>query len=155
MSKNGLVINILEYIDNNIYKKITLDELSRLFYFNKDYVMRVFKKEIGLTIVEYINQKRVYASLEKLKTTDDLILKIAINHGFISQEYYSEIFNKYLGVSPKTYRKFTRVNANISNEELETIRTNLVDLKYQLDEIERYKKNTTPQKTTKKLSLYK
>ena len=44
MYSNDLVINLLNYIDNNINKKITMDELSHIFYFNKDYLMRIFKK---------------------------------------------------------------------------------------------------------------
>ena len=38
-------------------KKITIEELSKTFYFNKDYIMRVFKREIKSTIIEYINKK--------------------------------------------------------------------------------------------------
>ena len=67
---NELVLKILDYIDNNLYKKITMDELSRVFFFNKDYIMRTFKKELRMTIIDYINRKRIYNSLEELKTID-------------------------------------------------------------------------------------
>ena len=103
---NELVLKILDYIDNNLYKKITMDELSRVFFFNKDYIMRTFKKELRMTIIDYINRKRIYNSLEELKTTDDMMLKVALKHGYVSQEYFSEIFSKYMGVNPLTYRKF-------------------------------------------------
>lgn len=147
---NKLVIDILKYIDNNLYKKITLNELSNIFYFNKDYIMRVFKRELGMTIVEYINRKRIYNSLEELKNTNDLILKVAIKHGYISQEYYSEIFSKYMKVNPITYRKFTKLDTTIKYEEIETIRKNLIDLKYQLEKIKQYK-NNIPTETVKVL----
>lgn len=150
---NKLIIDILDYIDNNLYKKITMEELSKKFYFNKDYIMRLFKKEIGLTIIDYINKKRIYNSLEELHKTDDMMLKVALKHGYSSQEYYSEIFSKYMGVNPLTYRKFTRVNNTIKYEEIEIIRKNLVELKYQLEKINNYRTNITT-KTTKVLSRF-
>lgn len=130
-----------------------MDELSRLFYFNKDYIMRTFKKELGITIIDYINKKRIYNSLEELQNTNDMMLKVALKHGYASQEYYSEIFSKYMGVNPLTYRKFTKVNTTIKYEEIELIRKNLVELRYQLDNIQKYRSNV-PKETKKVLSRY-
>ena len=149
---NSLIISILKYIDNNLYVKITLDELSKRFYYNKDYIMRVFKKELGITIIEYINKRKIYNSLKSIQETDDYILKISISYGFASQEYYCEIFTKIIGVSPQTYRKFCN-NQLISYDEISIIRKNLTDLKYELDKIEYYK-NNIERETRKKLSLY-
>ena len=150
---NELVLKILDYIDNNLYKKITMDELSRVFFFNKDYIMRIFKKELGMTIIDYINRKRIYNSLEELKTTDDMMLKVALKHGYVSQEYFSEIFSKYMGVNPLTYRKFTKINNTIDYDDIIKIRKNLVELKYQLDKIEKYR-NNIEQENTKVLSRF-
>ena len=150
---NKLVIDILDYIDNNLYKKITMEELSKVFYFNKDYIMRTFKKELNTTIIDYINKRRIYNSLNELQETDDMMLKVALKHGYTSQEYYSEIFSKYMGVNHHTYRKFTRVNNTIKYEEIELIRKNLVELKYQLERIHNYRKNITKE-TTKVLSRF-
>lgn len=152
---NDLVIKILDYIDNNLYSKISIDELSRLFYFNKDYIMRTFKRELNITIIDYINKKRVYNSLEKLKETNDSILKISISYGFSSIEYYSETFNKLLGVNPHTFRKFTRNDSSITYKDIELIRRNLTSLKYQLEQVTKYSRNTPPKNTIKKLSIFK
>ena len=152
--KNELVINILNYIDNCIYSKISIDELSNILNFNKDYIMRVFKKEINMTIIEYINKRRIYNSLESLQSTNNLILNIAINHGFVSQEYYTEIFIKYIGVNPITYRKFIKRDINIKEEEISTIRKNITDIKYSLDNIDNYKKIIKEEKVIK-LSIFK
>lgn len=150
---NGLIIKILDYIDNNLYRRISMEELSKVFYFNKDYIMRLFKKELGITIIDYINKKRIYNSLEELEKTSDMMIKVALQHGFTSQEYYSELFTKYMGVNPLTYRKFTKNNINIRYEEIEIIRKNLIELKYQLDKINKYKNNVTKE-TIKLLSKY-
>ena len=153
MYSNELVLKILEYIDNNINKKITTEELSKKFFFNKDYIMRIFKKELKVTILDYINKKRIYNSLKELKETNDLMLKIALNNGFTSQEYYSETFTKILGVNPITYRKFTKINSQITEEELNTIRSNLQNLLNFIKETDTYKKNIKTTET-KKLSLF-
>ena len=60
MFSNDLVCDILDFIDENINRKITMSELSKRFYFNKDYIMRLFKKEIHSTILDYINQLRIF-----------------------------------------------------------------------------------------------
>ena len=82
MFSNDLVIKILNYIDNNLYKKISIEELSDLFHYNKDYIMRLFKREIGYTITNYINCKRIYNSLHSFIYNDISILNISINYGF-------------------------------------------------------------------------
>ena len=151
--KNDITRQVLTYIDNNIYAKISLEELARIFYFNKDYIMRSFKKELGITIIDYMNKKRIYQSLKELQTTNDSILKVALEHGFTSQEYFTEIFNKIMGVNPLSYRKFTKNHPSLSEDEYNTIRKNLTDIKYQLDYIKKYKENI-PRETVKKLSRY-
>ena len=154
MYSNELVVKILNYIDDNLYKRITMDEISSIFYFNKDYLMRIFKKELDITIMDYINKRRIYNSLDLLKNSDDLIIKVALNSGYSSLEYYSETFTKVLGVSPLTYRKFTRVNSQISDEELNIIRENLPEISLLLKRIDIYK-NNIKRSEVKKIGLFK
>ena len=154
MNQRKLIIEILDYIDSNIYKKITIEELSRIFFYNKDYLMRLFKREIGLTIFEYINSKKIYLSLQSYKDSKYSILRIAINHGFKSQEYYSEVFKKIMGIKPCSYKKFTKVTNELSYETIYNITDSLVKLKLLMNRVEEYK-NSIPQETVKKLSLYK
>ena len=155
MFSNDLVIKILNYIDNNLYKKITIDELSSIFHYNKDYIMRLFKREIGFTIVDYINRKRIFNSLQAYKFKDLSILKISINYGFYSQEYYCETFHKIMGVSPSTYYKFVNYNANISIEMINKIQLNLALLDYSFRRINNYINNVPPTSTVKVLSIFK
>ena len=154
MYSNELVVKILNYIDDNLYKRITMDEISSIFYFNKDYLMRIFKKELDITIMDYINKRRIYNSLDLLKNSDDLVIKIALNSGYSSLEYYSETFTKVLGVSPLTYRKFTRVNSQISDEELNIIREKLPEISLLLKRIDIYK-NNIKRSEVKKIGLFK
>ena len=123
MFSNELVCNIIEYLNNNINKEITIDELSMLFYFDKTYIMKKFKKELNISIHQYINTIRIYNSLPYF-VEDNYILSIAYNNGFNSLEYFSEIFKNTMGVSPKIYRNYLN-HKNISEENLDKIMVNI------------------------------
>lgn len=153
MYSNDLIVNILKYIDENLYSKISIEELSYKFFFNKDYIMRLFKKETGMTIINYINKKRIYNSLVSLRETSDSILKIGLLYGYTSLEYYSETFNNVLGVSPKIYRNLY-IRKQIKEIDIETIRINIANLTYELRKIDTYKENIKKEET-KTLSLFK
>ncbi len=99
MFSNELVCNIIEYINNNINKEITIDELSMRFFFDKTYIMKRYKREIKLSIHEYINDMRIYNSLIYF-SDDNYIISIAFKNGFNSLEYFSEMFKKIIVVSP-------------------------------------------------------
>lgn len=123
MFSNELVCNIIEYLNDNINKEITINELSLLFHFDKTYIMKRFKKELGFSIHEYINTIRIYNSLSYFKD-DNYILSIALNNGFNSLEYFSETFKKIIGVSPTIYKNYLG-HLNISNDELKKILDNV------------------------------
>lgn len=143
MYSNSLVCNILTYLKNNINKEITIDELSSIFFYNRAYIMKSFKREIGITILDYINSIRIFNSLKYYKE-DKSILNIALNNGFQSIEYYSEIFKKYMGVSPRVYKYFISYNPNLSIEEEKEIRSSLTKLIILNSKVEKYINNMKP-----------
>lgn len=120
MYSNNLICDILIYINNNINKEITIDELSNRFFFDKTYIMKRFKREINISIHDYINRMRIYNSLS-LYQYDNHILSIALNNGFNSIEYYSETFKKIIGVNPYKYKKFYNRDIDIDREDINTI----------------------------------
>lgn len=131
-----------------------MDELSERFYFNKDYIMRLFKKEIHCTVTEYINHIRIFYSLQDLRENNLSILSTGLNHGFISLEYYSEMFRKIMGVSPSIYRDFAMRSINVSEEEIITIQNNLSKLNSFYESITYYKSNRK-KVLSKNLSIFK
>ena len=78
MYSNNLICDILIYIHDNISNKITVNELEKRFFYNRYYIMKLFKKEIGLTIIEYINSIRIYNSILLLKNHNNNLTNIAI-----------------------------------------------------------------------------
>ena len=155
MFSNELVVEILNYLDSNLYTKISILELSKHFNYNKDYIMRLFKRELNITIFDYLNQRRILNSLQDYKYNYSSILNIALNYGFYSQEYYSEMFHKLIGVAPRTYLKFINHNININNDEINTIINRIASLEYRFRTIDNYKLNTKPSRQVKILSIFK
>lgn len=100
-----LVTCILEYIEQNLNERIMIDDISKEFNYDKYYIQRIFKRQLNITIKEYINERKIIKSISKIINTDDKILKIALNNGFNSLEYYSEIFLKITSYSPLSFRK--------------------------------------------------
>ncbi len=154
MFSDELVCNRLDYINKNINKEITIDELSSILYFNKTYIMKRFKKDIGLTIIEYINCIRIFNSLY-LYTYNNHIISIAFKSGFNSLEYYSEIFKKVIGVSPTIYKKYINRNINITKKDINTILNSIARLNRIIIETEKYISNRKPASKMVKKFIFK
>lgn len=97
--------DIKTYIDNNYLTNITLDKLSELFYINKFYMTRLFKETYSTTIIDYINKKIITKAKELLRFTESSIEQISIQCNIKDPNYFSRLFKKIEGVTPKEYRK--------------------------------------------------
>ncbi len=154
MYSNELISNILNYIDNNLYSEISIDMISGIFCYDKFYIMKKFKKELGISIINYINAMRILNSLNSFKD-DNTILKIAFNNGFNSLEYFSETFKKVIGVSPLTYKKFVNYDIRISTKDSDTILNSIIRLNTLRKFCESYKQKIKPRDAkVKKLSIF-
>lgn len=114
MYSNDIICKVLIYIENNLEQDLNIDLLSKKFYINRFYLMKLFKNEIHLTIINYINHLKIYNSLNDLKYNNS-ILKVALKNGFSSQEYYCETFKKVMNITPLEYKKYCQ-NVNLINE---------------------------------------
>lgn len=148
-----LILDILDYIDQYIYSPISTLDIANHFHYNKDYIMRVFKRECHVTIIDYIHRKRVYSSLTYLESTSHSILKISLLCGFHSQEYFCEIFKKVMGISPILFRSFSLRDSSLTISNITTIQNNLLELKNYFDFINQYRMIVIP-KTKLSLSIF-
>ena len=140
MYSNNLICDILEYIDTFLNTKISVNELEKKFFYNRYYIMKLFKKEIGVTLFSYINKLKVYNSLSDLNNTNTLLIRIALNNGFYSLEYFSEIFKKEIGISPQKYRKIIN-NKYLRDDEFIDVTNNIINIKNIIDYCNKYKRN--------------
>ena len=143
MYSNDLIIKILDYIDKNIDRQISIDELSKRFFYNRYYIMKLFKKELNITIFDYINKIKIYNCLYDIKYKNDFFTKISLNHGFISLDYFSRLFKKVMKVSPLQYKKYIKKESN--KYEHDIILTQLIELNTLINRIKKYRENIKPQ----------
>lgn len=93
------------YIDTNYAQDITLDSLADLTHINKYYLAHSFTECIGQSPISYLTERRLAACKELLSSSNLSVTQIANSAGFSSQSYFSQIFNKKVGMSPRQYRK--------------------------------------------------
>lgn len=99
------VNEIILYIQNNLHRKITLAMISNAVGLSEIHASRIFKKEVGMGIVEYINDKKMDVAMELLKNPDLKIKDVALSIGIQDQLYFNKLFKKRFEVSPSEYRK--------------------------------------------------
>lgn len=104
-SKNyELMKKAMLYISNNFSNDLTLEEVATYVHLNPAYFSSIFKQSSGSSFKEYLNMVRVEESKRLLANTDYSIIDIAIATGFEDQSYFSKVFKKYTGLTPKQYR---------------------------------------------------
>lgn len=98
---------VKEYLDLYYMKRITLDDLSELFYINKYYLLKLFKERYGVTINVYLNQMRITYVKQQLRFTDKTVEMLS-SELQVEASYLSRLFKKVEGVSPTQYRRLWR-----------------------------------------------
>lgn len=104
-SKKQNLADIKEYLDQNYQQKITLDELSRIFFINKFYLTRVFKEQFGVSVNNYLLQLRITHAKQLLRFSDQTIESIAVSCGLEDPNYFARLFKKVEGITPTQFRE--------------------------------------------------
>lgn len=99
------VIAVKNYIDNNYMSVMTLESLSKQFYFNKYTLLRKFKLMYNQNIISYYRNKRIEYIKNALRTTTLSITILAEKLNFSDIYSFSRFFKTYVGCSPTVYRK--------------------------------------------------
>jgi YesN/AraC family two-component response regulator len=94
----------MEYIDSNLHYKITLNDLGRETGRNPSYLCVQFRKEVGISVTEYINGTKIHAAKQLLRDESIPLSEIASTLNFCSQSYFSKVFRQQTGMTPGSYR---------------------------------------------------
>ncbi len=105
ITKNPTINKAIEYIHNNLDKELTLDEVSKSVFVSSTYLSHLFSKCIKMTFSQYIIHTRIQKSKYLLTNTNMSIMEIALECGFNSQSYFSNVFKKIELMTPKEYRE--------------------------------------------------
>jgi AraC-like DNA-binding protein len=104
-SKLTIVEKAESYIETNFSEDISIEEMAKNLHVNPSHLMRVFKKEKGMTISHYRNLRRIREAKELILFSRLPITEIAIMVGFSSPQYFSKLFKEEEGATPVQYKK--------------------------------------------------
>lgn len=104
-SQKSVVNTICDYIDQHYQENITRDSIAKIVYLSPDYIARIFKKETGLPLVNYIIKKRVEIAKDLLIQTTLPVHIISDNVGYGNYSYFTKLFKKETNYTPFEYRR--------------------------------------------------
>ena len=99
---------VRRYIDNHFKENLSLDQLAQMVHLNKYYLAHAFRREFGVSPINYLVSRRIEESRFLLRETDHTLSLIAQILGFSSLSYFSQCFRRIEGVSPLEYRRRNR-----------------------------------------------
>ncbi|MFC0559191.1 response regulator transcription factor [Halalkalibacter alkalisediminis] len=111
--KEKLIIDVKKYVNEKFNEDITLDEVAELFHISPAYLSNVFSKRFGITMFEFIIDKRIRTAKKLLQTTNYKISEISKQVGYSNQRYFNQVFKKHVGTSPGRYRSERSIKQNI------------------------------------------
>lgn len=107
---NNKIYRILEFINLNYDKRLSLVDLSQSFCISSSHLSRTFKKVTGFTCIEYLNNIRMKEARSLLQESKLSVLDIATRVGFENLTHFGRIFKCTVGISPLQYRKLSRTS---------------------------------------------
>ena len=99
MPENRRVVEIMEYLDGNLFEQIDIDRLAERFYISKFYMMRLFQKETGTTIYAYLTQKRLMLARQRMEAGMSAT-EACYSCGFHSYSSFTRAYGKHYGTTP-------------------------------------------------------
>ncbi len=96
---------ICAYIEANYFQSLSPGAISKLFYLNLSYISRIFRKEKGMTIGEYIRYTRHKQACRLLENPLLSVNSIALNVGYTDTNYFCRVFKSVEGITPTEYRE--------------------------------------------------
>lgn len=107
MNKSEIIKSTIQYIELQLKKgeaALSLDEIADKIGYSKFYLNRIFGAQVGVTIHQYVLERRLSVAAEKLVYTDKTIVDIAYEAGYQSQQTFTNVFSNAYLCSPLKYR---------------------------------------------------
>ena len=96
---------VKKYVEEHFGEPLTLEEVSQIADLSPTYLSTLFKKDTGITFLEYLSKVRMDMAKKLLKETNDTVADICGKVGYSDVRYFTKSFTKYAGLKPKEYRK--------------------------------------------------
>ena len=108
--KTKRIFPAIEYIHHNFQNHISLDEISKIINVDRSHFCRLFKSNLEISFVDYLNALRIMYAEKLLMAEEYSIEQISRMCGFSTPEYFGKVFKKLKYCSPTDYRKYKSPN---------------------------------------------
>ncbi len=98
------IVKTLDYVSDHLHSRIMLEDAAEHLHLSAAYLSRLFKSEVGMTFIDYVNQKKIESAANLLRYSEYTTLEISNLLAFSSQSYFIKIFKKYMGMTPNGYK---------------------------------------------------
>ena len=103
--RSNIINQAVQIIKTGYMHKISLEKVAGKLYINQSYLSMHFKHEMGVTFTDYLSEIRILESKELLANTNYSLMEVSMNCGFEDQSYFTKVFKKSQGCTPKEYRQ--------------------------------------------------
>ncbi len=96
---------VKSFIKSNLDKSLTRTEIAEQVHLNPDYLNRIFKKETGMSIKQFLSHERIELAKKLLASTDIPVSVVALNAGYHNFSHFSKTFKNFTGLNPVVFRQ--------------------------------------------------
>lgn len=105
------VMRCAEYVHAHLHERITMNDMCAVSGLSRAYLSRLFRSEVGMTIMQYVTARKLEAAKNALAHTEQSISAIANNLAFSSESHFISTFRRCCGETPKVYRNHRTAGA--------------------------------------------
>ena len=103
-SMRDIVRKAVMWVDDHYAEEVTLASLAERYHVENSYFSRIFRQEMGISLILYITRKRMEKAKEYIRGSEMSLMEIAFMTGYDDYTYFSRVFKKNTGMSPREYR---------------------------------------------------
>ena len=115
-SQKDIIAKVHDYLMDDLSKRVTIEELSKMFLINPTTLKQTFKEVYGTSVAAHVNAHRMKKAAHLLASTQDSIASIAKQVGFAGQSRFTASFKHYFGILPTEYRSLHTNDAHYAQE---------------------------------------
>jgi two-component system response regulator YesN len=104
MDEKKQIKRVIQFIHNNMDKDIRREDIAEAVYLNPDYLSRLFKREVGVSLKEFILTNKMKEAQALLRSTPQPVSVVALKVGYTHFAHFSQVYKKIMGVTPSEER---------------------------------------------------
>ena len=105
LAKSSPVYPAVAYVKNHRHEMVTMNDMAKLCHLSPSYFSRLFRRELGENFINYVNRQKIQWAKERLRSSNDSVVQIAQELGYMDSSYFISVFKRFEGITPLVYRQ--------------------------------------------------